>query len=53
VAAADGRDALRILESEDFPPLAILDWVMPGWEGRKSASVCARIPIGSTRTFFC
>jgi PleD family two-component response regulator len=51
VAAADGLDALRICDRDDSPPLAILDSVMPGCDGRNSASVCARIPIGSTRTF--
>jgi two-component system cell cycle response regulator len=40
VAAADGLDALRILQSEDAPPLAVLDWMMPGMEGPQ---VCQRV----------
>ncbi|HWF39004.1 MAG TPA: diguanylate cyclase [Candidatus Acidoferrales bacterium] len=33
VVATDGLEALRILESDDAPSLAILDWMMPGMEG--------------------
>jgi two-component system, cell cycle response regulator len=33
VAAADGLEALAILEAEDAPSLAVLDWMMPGLEG--------------------
>jgi two-component system cell cycle response regulator len=40
VTATDGLDALRILESDDAPPLAVLDWMMPGLEGPQ---VCQRI----------
>jgi two-component system, cell cycle response regulator len=40
VAAADGVDALKILESDDAPPLAVLDWMMPGLEGPQ---VCQRV----------
>jgi diguanylate cyclase (GGDEF)-like protein len=40
VAAADGEDALRILESENSPTLAILDWMMPGKDGLQ---VCASV----------
>jgi two-component system cell cycle response regulator len=40
VAAADGLDALRILQSENAPPLAVLDWMMPGMEGPQ---VCQRV----------
>lgn len=40
VAAETGVEALRILESEDAPPLAILDWMMPGMEGTE---VCQRV----------
>jgi diguanylate cyclase (GGDEF)-like protein len=39
-AAADGPEALRILEGECPPPLAVLDWMMPGLEGPK---VCERV----------
>jgi len=40
VAVADGLQALRVLEGEDAPSLAVLDWVMPGLEGPQ---VCQRI----------
>lgn len=33
VEADDGPQALALLEQEDSPPLAILDWVMPGMDG--------------------
>jgi two-component system cell cycle response regulator len=36
----DGIQALRILESEGAPRLAVLDWMMPGMEG---VQVCQRI----------
>jgi diguanylate cyclase (GGDEF)-like protein len=40
VTAVDGLDALKILTAEDSPPLAILDWMMPGLEGPQ---VCQRL----------
>jgi two-component system, cell cycle response regulator len=40
VTATNGTDALRILEREDAPRLALLDWMMPGMEG---IQVCQRI----------
>ena len=33
VIAKDGSEALQILSREDRPPLAILDWMMPGIDG--------------------
>ena len=33
VEAADGEEALRYLDAEDAPPIAILDWMMPGADG--------------------
>jgi two-component system cell cycle response regulator len=36
----DGTQALRILEREDAPRLAVLDWVMPGLDG---GQVCKQI----------
>ena len=36
----DGVEALRILESENGPRMALLDWMMPGMEGVK---ICQRI----------
>lgn len=33
VAVSDGEEAWKILQGDNPPPLAILDWVMPGLEG--------------------
>ncbi|HKV49452.1 MAG TPA: diguanylate cyclase [Candidatus Acidoferrales bacterium] len=33
IAVSSGTEALRVLESPDAPPLAVLDWMMPGLEG--------------------
>lgn len=38
--AEDGEAAVRILESPDAPPLAIVDWMMPKMDG---LDVCRRI----------
>lgn len=38
--AEDGDDALQILQSEDPPRLAILDWMMPGMNG---VDVCRKV----------
>src|SRR5271154_3851687 len=40
VAASDGVEAWNILQAEDAPSLAILDWVMPGMTGPE---VCRRV----------
>jgi len=40
VVACDGNEAWAILESEDAPEIAILDWVMPGLTGPE---VCRRV----------
>ena len=40
VIARDGNEALRILQSEDAPRLAILDWMMPGADG---VEVCRQV----------
>src|ERR1700735_1313262 len=40
ISAADGLEALRLLESVDAPPIAVLDWMMPGLEGPQ---VCQRV----------
>jgi two-component system cell cycle response regulator len=40
VVAGDGEEALRLLEREDAPRLAILDWMMPGKDG---IQVCREI----------
>lgn len=39
VTAGDGKEAWEVLNSKDCPPIAILDWLMPGMEG---AEVCRR-----------
>jgi diguanylate cyclase (GGDEF)-like protein len=33
VVACDGREAWEVLNQEHSPPLAILDWMMPGYTG--------------------
>jgi DNA-binding response OmpR family regulator len=38
--AEDGEAALKILDTDDAPPLAILDWMMPKVDG---VEVCRRI----------
>lgn len=40
VSAGDGLEAWQILQSEDAPRLAILDWMMPGLDG---VEVCRRL----------
>ncbi|HEY6905697.1 MAG TPA: diguanylate cyclase [Candidatus Acidoferrales bacterium] len=40
VTAIDGVEALKILAAEGSPPLAVLDWMMPGLEGPQ---VCERV----------
>jgi sigma-B regulation protein RsbU (phosphoserine phosphatase) len=40
VIVSDGVEAYRVLHSETAPPLAILDWVMPGMPG---VEVCRRV----------
>ena len=44
----DGMAALRILESEDAPRLAVLDWMMPGMEG---VQICQRIRERKNRPY--
>jgi len=48
VAARDGAEALRILESEEAPPLAVMDWMMPGIEGPQ---VCQRVREHTDRPY--
>ena len=40
VVASDGNTALAVLEGADAPPLAVLDWMMPGMDG---VEVCRRM----------
>ena len=48
VSAEDGETALRILDSEDAPPIAILDWIMPKLDG---AEVCQRVRAIKNRPY--
>jgi DNA-binding response OmpR family regulator len=43
ITAKDGLDALRALEQPDAPRLAILDWLMPEFDGPE---VCRRVRQG-------
>lgn len=40
IATNNGNDALQILQSEDPPRLAVLDWMMPEMDG---IEVCRRV----------
>jgi len=40
VGACDGNEAWRILQADDAPRMAILDWMMPGMDG---VEVCRRV----------
>ena len=40
VFAENGEEALRVLEAPDAPPIALLDWMMPGLDGLE---VCRRV----------
>jgi len=49
-AAEDGTQAWTALQAEDAPPLAILDWLMPGLDG---IEICRRIRKGQeTRSVY-
>jgi len=48
IVLTDGSAALRALESDDAPRLAILDWMMPGMEGPQ---ICARIRERKNRPY--
>ncbi len=39
-AVADGDEALRVMEGDGAPPLALLDWIMPGLSGPE---ICRRL----------
>jgi sigma-B regulation protein RsbU (phosphoserine phosphatase) len=40
VAAQDGEEAWKLFQEADAPPLAVLDWMMPGLDGLE---VCRRV----------
>jgi PAS domain S-box-containing protein len=46
VMADDGVQALQLLESEDPPPLAVLDWSMPGING---IDICRQVRRANRR----
>jgi two-component system cell cycle response regulator len=48
IAVTKGTDALALLEAEDAPRLAILDWMMPEMEGTE---VCRRVRQQSGRPY--
>lgn len=39
VVTSDGSEAWEVLQKEDAPPLVILDWMMPGKDGREICSL--------------
>ncbi|MEO0248372.1 MAG: response regulator [candidate division WOR-3 bacterium] len=40
IVSCDGTEAWKVLQSEEAPPLAILDWMMPGLDG---IEVCRKV----------
>jgi len=48
IAAENGDAALQILQSDDPPRLALLDWMMPGMEG---AEVCRKVREMTTDSY--
>ena len=44
VLAQDGDEAWRVLTSDDPPPLAILDWMMPGRPGPELCRALRELP---------
>jgi two-component system cell cycle response regulator len=47
-SASDGIEALHLLERTGAPPMAILDWMMPGLEGPQ---ICQRLREDSERPY--
>ena len=52
VMARNGTDACRILEEQNAPRLAVLDWMMPGMDGVEIAVACAVPIVSPMYTFF-
>jgi two-component system cell cycle response regulator len=48
VAAFDGDEAWRALDTDDRPTIAILDWMMPGLDG---VEICRRLRQASARPY--
>src|SRR5258707_4762171 len=48
ITAVDGSEALRILEQESPPTIAVIDWLMPGINGTE---ICRRIRAGRPRQY--
>ncbi len=46
IEAASGEAAWALYEKNEFPPLAIIDWMMPGMEG---IEICRNIAQASSR----
>jgi phosphoserine phosphatase RsbU/P len=44
VVAIDGAEAWAVLQSEDAPSMAILDWMMPGLDGVEICRRLRRVP---------
>lgn len=44
IATTDGSQALEVLQSDNPPPLAVLDWMMPVLDG---AEICRRLRASS------
>ncbi|MGB0908739.1 MAG: GGDEF domain-containing response regulator [Nitrospirales bacterium] len=48
VTCSDGEEAWKILQSENVPQIAILDWMMPGLDGLQ---VCQKLRAESTNPY--
>ena len=48
VVACDGDQAWSLLQADDGPRLAILDWMMPGMDG---VEVCRRVRVGGRLSY--
>jgi two-component system cell cycle response regulator len=48
VVARDGEEAWEVMQADEAPPLAILDWVMPGLQGTE---ICRKLRQQRTRPY--